>query len=97
VSVAGQTINFGAGLDFWVHRATSGQLSVKGVVPRLTVRIMCKNPQPPICPKCHKPVHFLIAGTGLKFQCVNCDDVDPIQLSDIQALIASELQPPKAL
>jgi len=41
-------------------------------------------------------MHFLIAQTGAsKFQCVNCDGVDPMQLLDIQDLIASELHPPR--
>jgi hypothetical protein len=41
-------------------------------------------------------MHFIITKFGgRKFQCVKCDEVDPMRLSDVQALIASELQPPK--
>lgn len=59
---------------------------------------MSGNQSRPDCPKCGKPMHFLIAENaenGIKFQCVSCDDVDPIQLLDIQDLIKSELQPPR--
>lgn len=52
----------------------------------------------PDCPKCGKPMHILtgkIAENRIKFQCVNCDDVDPIRLLDIQDLIKGELQPPR--
>ena len=63
---------------------------------RSSVSIIPKNPPPPICPKCGKPMHFIITKFGgRKFQCVKCDEVDPMRLSDVQALIASELQPPK--
>ncbi len=41
-------------------------------------------------------MHFIVLKTGgRKFQCVRCDGGDPMQLSDIQALIKGELQPPK--
>jgi len=50
------------------------------------------------CPKCSKAMHFIVLETGgRKFQCVQCDGVDPMRLSDIQALIKGELQPPRAL
>ena len=40
-------------------------------------------------------MRFLIPDNGTrKFQCVNCDDVDPMQL-DIQDWIKSELRPPE--
>ncbi len=59
---------------------------------------MPKNPPPPSCPKCRKPMHFIIVKTGgRKFQCVQCDGVDPMRMPDIQAWITSELQPPKPL
>ncbi len=56
---------------------------------------MTKSPLRPDCPKCGQPMHFLIADAIRKFQCVKCDDVDPMQLLDVQDLIESELQPPK--
>jgi len=41
-------------------------------------------------------MHFLVGKTGVrKFRCVNCDEVDPLRLADIQALIKSELRPPE--
>jgi hypothetical protein len=40
-------------------------------------------------------MHFIVLETGgRKFQCVQCDG-DPLQMSDIQAWIKGELQPPK--
>jgi hypothetical protein len=39
-------------------------------------------------------MHFIVLETG-KFQCVQCDSVDPMRLSDVQAWIKGELQPPK--
>jgi hypothetical protein len=55
-----------------------------------------KNPQPPSCPKCRKPLHFMVVKTGgRKFRCIACDGVDPLRMSDIQAWIKGELQPPK--
>ncbi len=63
------------------------------------VSIVAENlplPTPRACPKCRKPMHFIVLKTGgRKFQCVRCDGGDPMQLSDIQALIKGELQPPK--
>jgi hypothetical protein len=41
-------------------------------------------------------MHFIALKTGgRKFQCVQCDGVDPMRLSDVQAWIKGELQPPK--
>ena len=61
--------------------------------------VMAENLPPPAfptCPKCRKPMHFIALETGgRKFQCVKCDDADPMRLSDIQAWIKGELQPPK--
>jgi hypothetical protein len=54
-----------------------------------------KHSAPP-CPKCRKPMHFIIVKTGgRKFRCVECNGVDPMRLPDIQAWIKGELQPPK--
>jgi hypothetical protein len=41
-------------------------------------------------------MHFIVLKTGgRKFQCAQCDGVDPMRLSDVQAWIKGELQPPK--
>ncbi len=54
-----------------------------------------KSPRP-ICPKCGKPMHFVIVKTGgRKFRCIKCDDIDPMQVPDFQAWANSELRPPK--
>ena len=66
------------------------------LAPESSVSIMAENLQTPTCPKCLKPMRFIVLETGgRKFQCVQCDGVDPMRLSDIQALIEGELQPPK--
>jgi tRNA(Ile2) C34 agmatinyltransferase TiaS len=58
---------------------------------------MPQNPAPPACPKCGKPMHFIIVKSGgRKFRCVRCDEVDPLRLADVQALTRSELYPPKS-
>jgi hypothetical protein len=59
---------------------------------------MPENSTPLTCPKCRKPLHFvIIVETGdRKFQCIQCDDADPLRMSDIQAWIKGELQPPKS-
>ena len=42
---------------------------------------MPKNSPRPICPKCGKPLHFVIVKTGgRKFRCIKCDDIDPMQV-----------------
>jgi hypothetical protein len=49
---------------------------------------MPKNPPPPTCPKCRKPMHFMVVKTGgRKFRCIKCDSVDPMRMSDIQACV----------
>jgi len=45
---------------------------------------MPKNPPPPICPKCRKPMHFIVVKTGgRKFRCIDCDAPDPLQLPEV--------------
>jgi tRNA(Ile2) C34 agmatinyltransferase TiaS len=47
---------------------------------------MRKNSPRPICPKCGKPMHFVIVKTGgRKFRCIKCDNIDPMQVPDFQA------------
>jgi hypothetical protein len=41
-------------------------------------------------------MHFMAAETdGRKFQCINCDGLDPLRLPHVQNWLASGLQPPK--
>jgi hypothetical protein len=52
-------------------------------------------PKPPSCPKCQKPMYFVITKTGTrKYRCLECDGVDPLRKPDVQGWIRSELQPP---
>jgi hypothetical protein len=56
---------------------------------------MPKNPPPPTCPNCRKPMHYVVVKTGgRKFMCVQCEGVDPMRMSDIQNWINSELGSP---
>lgn len=55
---------------------------------------MPKNTPPPICPKCRKPMQFLLWKTGgRKFQCLDCDGGDPLRSSEVAKLLAGELRP----
>src|SRR4030081_2543788 len=45
---------------------------------------MPKNLPPPACPRCHKPMHFIIVKTGgRKFRCIDCDKADALQLPEL--------------
>ena len=47
---------------------------------------MPKNAAPPLCPKCHKSMHFIVVKTGgRKFRCVDCDKPDPLKLPEGKA------------
>jgi hypothetical protein len=55
---------------------------------------MPKNTPPPICPKCHKPMRFLLKKTGgRKFQCIDCDGDDPLRSPEVSKLLTGELRP----
>jgi hypothetical protein len=48
---------------------------------------MPKNPPPPTCSKCNKPMRFMPAKMGgRKFRCIDCEVPD---------LLSGELRPPK--
>jgi hypothetical protein len=54
---------------------------------------MPKNTPPPICPKCRKPMRFLLVKTGgRKFRCIDCDVADPLQLPEVAKLLTGELR-----
>ena len=55
---------------------------------------MPKNTPPPNCPKCRKPMRFLLRKAGgRKFQCLDCDGVDPLKLPEVSKLLTGELRP----
>ena len=57
---------------------------------------MPKNPPPPACSKCNKPMQFMLVRTGgRKFRCIDCDVPDPLRLPEVTKLLAGELQPPE--
>ena len=57
---------------------------------------MPKNPPPPACSKCNKPMHFMLVRTGgRKFRCIDCDVPDPLRLPEVTKLLTGELQPPE--
>jgi hypothetical protein len=64
--------------------------------PDSGVRYMPKNPPPPTCSKCRKPMHFMLVKTGgRKFRCVDCDVPDPLRLPEVAKLLTGELRPPE--
>jgi hypothetical protein len=55
---------------------------------------MPKNSPPPDCPKCRKPMKFLLVKTGgRKFQCLDCQGDDPMKSSEVAKLLKGELKP----
>jgi hypothetical protein len=54
---------------------------------------MPKNTPPPICPKCKKPLRFLLRKNigGRKFQWLDCEGDD--RSSDVAKLLTGELRP----
>jgi hypothetical protein len=45
---------------------------------------MPKNSPPPACPKCRKPMHFILVKTGgRKFRCIDCVAPDPLQPPEV--------------
>jgi hypothetical protein len=59
--------------------------------------IMPKNPPPPICTKCRRPMQFLLRKNigGRKFQCLNCEGDDPLRSAEVAKLLTGELRPLK--
>jgi hypothetical protein len=57
---------------------------------------MPKNPPPPACSKCGKPMRFmLVKSGGRKFRCIDCDVPDPLRLQELAELFKGELQRPE--
>jgi hypothetical protein len=57
---------------------------------------MLRNPPPPTCSQCNKPMRFmLVKKGGRKFRCIDCDGPDPLQLPELAKLLTGELQPPE--
>jgi hypothetical protein len=57
---------------------------------------MPKNAAPPICPKCHKSMHFILVKTGgRKFRCIDCDIPDPLHLPEVAKLLEEAVRSPE--
>ena len=57
---------------------------------------MPKNTPPPACPKCGKPMRFmLVKSGGRKFRCTDCDLPDPLQTPEVKKLFSGALDPPR--
>jgi hypothetical protein len=58
---------------------------------------MPKNSPPPVCPKCKKPMRFLLRKNigGRKFQCLDCAGNDPLRSPEVAKLLIGELRPPE--
>jgi hypothetical protein len=56
-----------------------------------------KNAPPPLCPKCHKAMRFLPrkSSGGRKFQCLDCDGLDPLKNDKATGWLKGELKPPQ--
>jgi hypothetical protein len=56
---------------------------------------MPKNTPPPLCPKCCKPMQFLLRRNigGRKFQCLDCAGEDPLRSPEVAKLLTGELRP----
>lgn len=55
---------------------------------------MPKNTPPPTCPKCEKPMRFLLHKKGgRKFQCLDCAGDDPLRSPELAKLLSGELRP----
>lgn len=53
---------------------------------------MPKNTPPPICPKCSRPMRFVLVKTeGRKFRCVDCDVTGLLKLTKVAQLLTVEL------
>jgi hypothetical protein len=53
-----------------------------------------RAPGKDLCPKCRKPMRFLLRKTGgRKFKCLECDGDDPLRSPDIAKLLSGELRP----
>jgi hypothetical protein len=59
------------------------------LAPDPSVRVMPKNTLPPICPKCAKPMRFLLKKTGGR----TFDGDDPLRSADVAKLLTGELRP----
>jgi hypothetical protein len=54
---------------------------------------MPKNPPPPTCPKCRKPMRFVLVKTGgRKFRCIDCSGDDLLRSPEVAKLLTGELQ-----
>jgi hypothetical protein len=60
--------------------------------PEIKGAPMPKNPPPPNCPNCGKPMHFLVTKIGRRFRCIQCDGADPSAMSETIAAVTSELK-----
>jgi hypothetical protein len=67
------------------------------MLPPNKVRAMRKDPPSPLCPKCRKPMRFMLATTsGRQFQCIDCDGGDPLRSPAVTRLLnGGELKPPE--
>jgi hypothetical protein len=57
---------------------------------------MPKNPPPPSCPKCHRPMSFMLVTTGgRKFRCTGCEAADPLRSPEVAKILTGELRRPE--
>jgi hypothetical protein len=80
-----------------VSNITAPATAVFGDCRSVAVSVMPKNPPPPACPKCKKPMQFLLCKNigGRRFQCLDCEGNDPLQSIDVAKLLRGELWRPE--
>jgi hypothetical protein len=53
---------------------------------------MAKNTPPPTCPKCSKPMRFILVKTGgRKFRCIDCEVPDPLKRPEVTKFLKGSL------
>jgi hypothetical protein len=68
---------------------------IAGVNPNIS-RCGATVPKSLLCPHCHQPLRLLLqkGSQGRKYQCIDCEGVDPLHSPDIGKLLQA-FQPPK--
>jgi hypothetical protein len=57
---------------------------------------MAKNTPPPACPKCGKPMRWMLVKTGgRKYRCIDRDVPDPLNTPEVKKRLPGALKRPK--
>jgi hypothetical protein len=77
--------------------AVSGDSEFGSTLASISVSNMPKNPPPPICTKCSKPMQYLLRKNigGRRFQCPDCEGCDLMRSSNVAKIPTGESRPLK--